>query len=301
MDLRRLRTFVTVAELGTVSGAADTLRITQPALSRQLQDLKAEFGVALFEPVGRRLRLTAEGAELLPACRALLGEADRLLEHARSLSLGDSGELRVGATPHTIANVFPRFLRRFGASFPKVQVRTVEAGGIDQWDMLRRGELHAAVSLLEGNEDGFVAHPLPPLRHLVVGSRRSASSLPEKVEVRELAGQKLLLLRGGYGTRRIFDAACRLERLVPSIVLESASTDTLLALAREGHGLAVIPSTAPVALRSLRVLPLWFRGRPLGGEIAVLWNGERQLPRYSATFSAMLRQELAAAMERWLD
>jgi len=54
MDLRRLRTFVVVTEQGTVSSAAQTLRITQPALSRQLQDLQAEFGVRLFDRVGRR-------------------------------------------------------------------------------------------------------------------------------------------------------------------------------------------------------------------------------------------------------
>src|SRR6516225_2592160 len=78
MDLRRLRTFVVVAEQGTVSSAATTLRITQPALSRQLQDLQAEFGVRLFDHVGRRLRLTAEGAELVPTCRGRLlgGKAD---------------------------------------------------------------------------------------------------------------------------------------------------------------------------------------------------------------------------------
>ena len=61
MDLKRLRTFVAVAEQGTVSSAAEMLRITQPALSRQLQDLQAEFGVPLFDQAGRRLRLTAEG------------------------------------------------------------------------------------------------------------------------------------------------------------------------------------------------------------------------------------------------
>src|SRR5262245_231930 len=136
MDLKRLRTFVTVAERGTVTGAAVALRITQPALSRQLQDLQSEFGVSLFEQVGRRLQLTAEGSELLQTSRTLLGQADTLLEHARSLAEGDIGELRIGATSHMIGNVFPTFLRRFAEDYPRVRVKTVEAGGIDQWDLL---------------------------------------------------------------------------------------------------------------------------------------------------------------------
>jgi Bacterial regulatory helix-turn-helix protein, lysR family/Glutathione S-transferase, N-terminal domain len=86
MDLKRLRTFVTVTESGTVSGAAETLRVTQPALSRQLQYLQAEFGLPLFDQVGRRLRLTTEGAELLKHSRALLGQVDA--DGARAFAVG---------------------------------------------------------------------------------------------------------------------------------------------------------------------------------------------------------------------
>lgn len=73
MDLRRTRTFVTVAELGTVSKAAQKLRIAQPALSRQISDLEQELGFRLFDRVGRRLALTSEGEQFLGDCRGLLG------------------------------------------------------------------------------------------------------------------------------------------------------------------------------------------------------------------------------------
>ena len=69
MDLRHTRTFVTVAELGTVSKAALRLRIAQPALSRQISDLEQELGFKLFDRVGRRLLLTGEGEQLLADCR----------------------------------------------------------------------------------------------------------------------------------------------------------------------------------------------------------------------------------------
>ncbi len=79
MDLRRLRTFVAVAELGTVSRAALRLRISQPALSRRINDLEQEFGLRLFDRVGRRVMLTAIGEQLLDDCRTVLGQVD--LEH----------------------------------------------------------------------------------------------------------------------------------------------------------------------------------------------------------------------------
>lgn len=77
MDLRHARTFVTVADLGTVSKAAERLHIAQPALSRQIGNLENELGVKLFDRVGRRLVLTGEGEQLLGDCRALLGCATR--------------------------------------------------------------------------------------------------------------------------------------------------------------------------------------------------------------------------------
>jgi DNA-binding transcriptional LysR family regulator len=297
MDLKRLRTFVTVVDKGTVSSAAETLHITQPALSRQLKYLQAEFGVPLFDQVGRRLRLTTEGAELLKQSRALLGQADALLEHARSLSEGDSGEFRVGASPHMVASMFPGFLRKFAAKYPRVRVKTIEAGGIDQWELLRRGELDAAVSVREGNEVEFVAHALPPVRFQVVYNPRSGITLNKNVEVRDLTGVPLLLLRPGFGSRRTFDAACRLERMVPDVFLESTATETLVALAREGHGAAIIPTTAVrIDGKSLRLAPLMFRRKPLAAELAVLWNRERRLPRYAEAFSAALAGHMRALM-----
>src|SRR5947207_15788595 len=80
MDLKRLRTFVAVAELGTVSRAALGLHISQSALSRQISDLEQEFGFKLFDRVGRRLILTAIGVQLLGDCRDVLGHVVSLGE-----------------------------------------------------------------------------------------------------------------------------------------------------------------------------------------------------------------------------
>ena len=299
MDFKRLRTFVVVAEQGTVSSAARTLRITQPALSRQLQDLQAEFGVRLFDHVGRRLRLTTEGAELVPTCRNLLSQADNVLQHARSLAQGESGELNVGATPHMIASVFPGFLRQFAAKYPRVRVKTIEAGSVDQLELLRRGELHAAVGFLEGKEAEFVAYPLPTVRLLVAYNPAGGFSFGKTVEVRDLANAPLLLLVQGFGTRKSFDAACRLERMAPNIFMESSAPETLLALARESHGAAIVPCSAQIDRRSLRLAPIVFRGRPLTSDIALLWGGTRRLPRYAEAFSAMLAAHMRAVFPQF--
>jgi DNA-binding transcriptional LysR family regulator len=139
MDLKHLRTFVAVAELGTVSKAALRLRIAQPALSRQIIDLEKELGLTLFDRVARRLLLTGEGEQLLGNCRKLLGYASSLTDQAQELRRGDSGVLKVTAGAHMIDSVLSTFLHRYAEHYPNVQVRLIEGIGAQVLAMVERG------------------------------------------------------------------------------------------------------------------------------------------------------------------
>ena len=88
MELRHLRYFAAVADAGNVSRAARQLRVTQPALSRQIQDLERDLACRLFDRIGRRIVLTKDGDELLERTRRLLADADALRERARALAGG---------------------------------------------------------------------------------------------------------------------------------------------------------------------------------------------------------------------
>src|SRR5215475_11230611 len=122
MNFRHARTFVAVAELGTVSKAATRLRIAQPALSRQIGALEQELGLKLFDRVGSRLVLTGEGEQLLGDCRVLLNYASALGERAQSLRRGDTGVLRVAASPQIIESVLVDVLHDYARAYPNVQV-----------------------------------------------------------------------------------------------------------------------------------------------------------------------------------
>src|SRR5687768_16211322 len=110
MDLHQLRTFVAIAETGGVARAAARLNLSQPAASRQIQVLEADLGVQLFDRVGRRVKLTAAGEDLLRRSLRLLGEADALRERARALQSGQAGIVRIGATPPMVEVVLAGFL-----------------------------------------------------------------------------------------------------------------------------------------------------------------------------------------------
>jgi DNA-binding transcriptional LysR family regulator len=289
MDLRHTRTFVTVAELGTVSKAALRLRIAQPALSRQISDLEQELGLKLFDRVGRRLLLTGEGEQLLSDCRGLLNYAAGVGERAEQLRRGDTGVLKVAATPLHIEGVFSQFLHHYAQRYPNVCVKVTEGSGLEILGMLERGEIHLGQMLPFGVPlDGrFGSQPLEPAELLAACHPSMTLGSRGPIEVRRLAPYPLLLLDSGYGLRRAFDSACRLAGLAPNIRLESRSPHTLLVLAEAGHGVAIIASTFRTHRYDLKIVRLTYRGRRLREPLAVLWDKRRPLPRYATGFCEM--------------
>jgi len=295
MDLRHTRTFVTVAELGTVSKAALRLRIAQPALSRQIRDLEQELGLKLFDRVGRRLRLTAEGEQLLSDCRGLLEYASAVGERAQLLRRGDTGVLKVAASPQHIESVFSQFLHRYAERYPNVQVKVAEGTGLEILAMLERGEIHLGQNLLHAvqlDDQRFGNQPLAPVELLAACHPPLTLGNRGTIEVGRLAPYPLLLLDGGFGFRRSFDAACRLAGLKPNILFESRSPHTLLALAEAGHGVAIIPSALRTHRYLLRIVRVTFRGRPLREPLTILWDKRRPLPGYAAAFCQMLAEHV---------
>lgn len=294
MDLRHARTFVTVAELGSVSKAAVRLRIAQPALSRQISKLELELGLKLFDRVGRRLVLTGEGEQLLGDCRGLLDYASALGERAQLLRRGDAGTLKVAASPQFIEGVLSSFLRLYKERYPNVQLKLIESiAWPDTLAMLERGEIHLGQNLLRAVQPAdplFANHPLESIDLLAACHARLTLGKGVAVEVARLATHPLLVLDTSFVSRRTFDATCNLAGVEANIVFESRTPHTLLAMAESGHGVAIVPSAVRIDRYPLRVVRVTYRDNPLREPLAVFWNKRRPLPPYATAFCTMLAE-----------
>ena len=291
MDLRHLRTFVAVADHGTVSKASAHLGIAQPALSRQVKDLEGELRIRLFDRVRRRLVLTSEGAQLLTHCRGILGAVGALGEQTELLRRPDAGVLKVVATPQTIDGVLSLFLARYKKRRPNVQIKLTEAVGASLMKMLERGEVHVAISTagaIEASNHLLETIWLPSLEF--VAACHPALKLTNRpiMDVRSLALHPLLLLDSSFAVRAAFDAACRVAEFKANIVFESRTPHTLLALAEAGHGVAIVPSVMPTHRYDLQIVRLAYRQKPLREGYAIAWDKRRSLPAAADDFCQLL-------------
>jgi DNA-binding transcriptional LysR family regulator len=292
IDLRRLRTFVTVVDCGAVMRAAERLRITQPALSRQIRSLEQELGFQLFERVGRRLIVTPQGEQFLGECRGLLAHAGTLTERAQSLRRGDIRVLRVAASGATIEGAFASFLGCYAARVPDVQLTLVEQDDpTEHLAMLERGEVHVSVNPVNNikvDDTRFASYLLPPFRVLAACAPSLGIKQADAIDIRQVAKHPLLLPHARAATRMIFDAACRLAGVTPTALIESRAAHALLGLAKAGQGVAIVPSILRPDLLALQVMSVTHMGKPLRIALAVLWDRRRTLPKYAEGFAELL-------------
>ena len=299
MNLKHVRSFITVVEHGTVSSAAAHLRLTQPALSRQLRALQDEIQLNLFDQINRRLVLTSGGKEFVQHCRALLAQADAVLTTAQSLGSGKTGVLRVGGAPQTIARFFPSFLERYERDHPNIRVNLVEASGARQIEMVEQGDLHFAITIVFGKRHQLRTLPLPTIPLLALAHRRYGLGNRAMVDLPRLEDLPVLLVGREFAARAIFDAACRMARFTPNVRFEGSTPHTLAALAEAGHGVAIVPGTLRYVSKRVQSLPLHFKGEPVVLPLAIHWDDRRPLSRnaqdFPALFSAHVRADLGLA------
>ena len=282
MNFRQLHTLITIADAGGFARAAGRLHLSQPAASRQIQALEAELGVPLFDRIGRRLRLTAEGEDIVRRGRSLLQEADSLRDRANALKSGVTGTLRVGGSPQNIETVLAPFLRVFRHHHPGIEVHFVEDGGARINARLERGDVQLALTSV--SNDMFSGRLLYPSIVLAVVAPSHPLGRRSRVEVADLADVPLLLLHRSFSSRGWFDAACHNADVNPPIVLESGAPATLMALASSGEGVAIVPSNVSIPRDGVKVMPVIYRGAPIGRWIFIAWDRRRFLPPFTRSF-----------------
>ena len=144
MELRHLRYFVAVGEEQHYGRASRRLRVAQPALSRQIQDLEEEVGFKLFERLPRGVKLSAAGKLFLEDARRILQEVNEATARAGRVARGHSGTLRVGFTENASwRGVVPDSFRRFREQQPDAELQLYPAASLEQLEAIRSGRLDA--------------------------------------------------------------------------------------------------------------------------------------------------------------
>jgi DNA-binding transcriptional LysR family regulator len=293
MELRHLRYFIAVAEEENVTRAAARLHLSQPPLTRQIHDLEAELGVALFDRRGKTIRLTEAGQVFLLEAKASLQRVDEAVRAVRAAASGAHGDLHLGYAPTPTMEILPELLKAFRTRLPTVRVLLHDLGSPEMLAGLREGRLHAAL-MMEPSKQAGRGIAFAALRSYPVGVAVAANhpfARRRKVTLEAFREEAIIAYsRKDYPDYHEFLA----RRLGPiskklNIVEECDSGASLAAAVGSGKGICVCPSIfAEQAATRLRFVPI--DPPPVRAAVGIA----HRTPRSSSTIGTLV--EIARAL-----
>ena len=239
MTLRHLRVFLAVYQTQNVTRAAERLHMTQPTVTRAVQELERYYGVRLFERINRRLYITQSGRQLYARAVHIVGSFDRMEKELKNWD--EFGLLRIGATPTLASVLLPKTLMTFEKKHPKLHVRCSVENGTHLQEALADDRLDFALIEGEVAAEHLHAEPFSEDRLILLlppdDPRRNAPALT----LRELAESPLLLREKGSMGRSFLDRVFAAHDLPLEPLMESISTHAIIQAVHAGLGISFLP------------------------------------------------------------
>jgi len=247
MELRQLRYFIRIVELGSMGRAALDLGVGTPALSQQISRLEGELSTRLLQRTTTGVLPTDAGLAFFRQAQLAIRHADAAAQAARQARL--AGHVSIGLAPSTSGVLALPLLEAMRERYPDVRLRVVESLSGNLATMLNARQLDLAVLFETDGARRWSVLPLLEERLFVIG-RRDLPGMPtgRSVRIARLASLPLVLPSGTHGLRAILDAAFARERCAPHVVLEIDGLAVLMDAVRAGLAATIQPGAATVRL-----------------------------------------------------
>ncbi len=277
MDTRALRYFQAVAEFGSYSRGAEFLRISQPAVSRQIRALEQDLGRPLFVRHSHGVSLTDAGRTLLERSQAILRQFDQARDDIRGGESGPSGTVTLAVPPAAGHFLIPELTRRFSALYPTVFLKVAAGFSVYIHEWLVRGRVDLACLHDPVPQPGFVVTPLAREEVFLVGKPGGWAPPRDHVRTQDLADVPLILPGRPNASRRLLDGWLSRRGIRLNVRMEADDHLIIRALVRDGLGCSLLTQGAFLAdLRSGELQAWPFRPRAYWGLALMEMPDERR-------------------------
>ena len=246
MELRQIRSFLSIAETLHFGRTAEMIHLSQPALSLQIRALEDEIGVKLFERNRRKTVLTAAGAAFREDATGALLRLDQAVHKAKLAANGKLGNLRIGFISTAGNEIVPTIVRQFRERNAEVEFSLRNILTMDQIQMLEAGSLDIGFLRLPiGTQSGLdvVTIHREPFVLVVPSSHKLARR--KRVRLREVSGQDFVMYERAYapGFHDLIFGMLRDAGIIPSVRQTAGEMPTLISLVDSGTGVAILPAS----------------------------------------------------------
>ena len=300
MTLQQLKYFLTAADKGSFSAAADSLHMAQPSLSEQIRRLEGELGVQLFTRAGRRLELTEAGRLLHPQAERTLAAADEAVTSVREVRTLTGGTATFGTFGNAPYYLLSDLVQDFRSRHPDVRVRLVGLNSSEVADEVREGRLEGGLIVLPIDDRNLDVRPA--IRDEIVFMSADEAVTREPMTIERFATRPLILYDAGFGwsdptRRQLLERAQRAGvKLEPEIELEYV--EAALDLAARGLGDTVGGKTVMLGRGFSRRLSSVSFDPPLYDTFAFITRRDAHVSPATRAFIALAEKRLTGLARR---
>lgn len=243
MDIRSLRYFVEVVRFNGFSRAAESLFVTQPAISRSIQKLEQELGYKLLVREVDGVSLTDEGEILLTHAKQILAQFSQMNKALKEKSGPLEGVLHVGLPPVIASTYFADVILAFSQRYPLVELKIIELGTRKMIDAMLNGDVETAAVMLPLDDERFDLRAFSTDRLMLLVSDQHPLSQRHSVKFKELIYEPFIFFSDDFRINELVTSACGIYGKKPMIASRSSHLDLVTAMVRAGVGITLLPDS----------------------------------------------------------
>ncbi|MFS0664004.1 LysR family transcriptional regulator [Bacillus mojavensis] len=241
MEWEQLEYFQTLARIQHVTKAAETLSITQPALSRSIVRLENYLGVPLFDRQGRSITLNKYGERFLKRVDSIMKEFTEGKEEIQSLLQPDQGEVSLGFL-HTLGTtIVPNLIGLFKDQYPNVHFQLNQSHSNQLLDKLKSGELDLCLLASFPVESNIMWKPLWKEELFLFLPKHHVLATRQEITLNDIAHEPFVLMKEGFALRVTIDHIFEQVNITPNIVFEGEEAATIAGFVAAGLGVSILP------------------------------------------------------------
>lgn len=245
MELRQLRYLLILGKELHFAKAAEKLFITQPALSKQIQQLEDELGLKLFNRTKRKVALTKAGAYLMDEAEYMLNHLERTIDATKRKALGEDGEIRIGFVGSAIQRVIPNLLEKLNHDYPSIHTALEELNNKDQLDAIAHDKLDIGFVRLESVHTGFNSKMVFEDSFSLVISKDLSLQPKDFRTLNQLVNEQFILFSNDY-SQEYYDIVMSIfedHGFAPQVSHRSVQANSIFRLVERKLGVAIVPSS----------------------------------------------------------
>ncbi|MGC2062132.1 MAG: LysR family transcriptional regulator [Thermodesulfovibrionales bacterium] len=244
MNFYQLTYFKKVAEIRSISRAAEELLITQPAVSKQIKSLEEELGTKLFDRIGKKVLLTRAGENLYEHAGRILRSVHEAKTAVHDMSRECSGELVIGASDHISLHRLPDVLKAYIAAYPQVDLKLRCHRSETIIGMVTNNQVDLGVITLPPAERGLISKVVWADPMSLVFPRKHPLAALKTIRLKDITPYGMILPEAGTTTRKMIDAAFMRKKTTANVTMEVAYIETIKVLVKVGLGISILPDKA---------------------------------------------------------